>query len=289
MKKKILVFGSMGMAGFTISTYLKERGHLVVGFARRKSPVVDTIIGDITDVGFVKKILSEGDYDYIVNCIGILNNKAEENKSNAVLINSFFPHLLADYTKEMKTKVIHMSTDCVFSGKKGSYSELDLPDGITFYDRTKALGELNDKKNITLRNSIIGPDVNKDGIGLFNWFMKNQKGGEISGYKQAFWTGLTTLELAKVIDYIINYDNNFFGLVNMVNNEKISKYELLILFNKYFKNNNIKVNENNSVKVDKSLLRNNFSIDYLIPSYEEMIREMSVWINSNKEFFLHYD
>jgi len=100
---------------------------------------------------------------------------AEENKALAAFLNAYFPHFLADITKDLNTQVVHMSTDCVFSGKRGSYTGDDLRDGESFYDRSKALGELNDGKNITLCNSIVGPDVNPNGIGLLNWFMK-QKG-----------------------------------------------------------------------------------------------------------------
>ena len=91
-----------------------------------------------------------------------------------------------------------MSTDCVFSGKTGWYSETSSRDGETFYDRSKALGELENNKDLTFRNSIIGPDLNKNGIGLFNWFMKQE--GQIYGFTKAIWTGVTTLTLAKAME-----------------------------------------------------------------------------------------
>src|SRR5699024_5151046 len=137
------------------------------------------------------------EYDAIINAVGILNKDAEENKSHAVLLNSYLPHYISNLTKDMNTKVIHMSTDCVFSGKVGSYKEDSLRDGQTFYDRSKALGELENDKDLTFRNSIIGPDMNKNGIGLFNWFMKQN--GYIKGFNKAIWTGVTTLTLAKAM------------------------------------------------------------------------------------------
>src|SRR5699024_1115052 len=103
-----------------------------------------------------------------------------------------------------KTKIIHMSTDCVFSGKIGNYKEDSLRDGETFYDRSKALGELDNQKDLTFRNSIIGPDINENGIGLFNWFMKQE--GSINGYSKAIWTGVTTLTLAKAMDSALKED-----------------------------------------------------------------------------------
>jgi len=195
---KFLVFGSSGMAGNTIATYLSQKGHNVTGFSRNSSTSFLTIIGDVYDSELVKNTIKEGKYNCIINCIGILNEFAENNPDKAVYLNSYFPHFLVSITKKMKTKVILMSTDCVFSGEKGSYSEFDFPDGKSFYDRTKAMGEVNDTKNLTLRTSIVGPDIKRNGIGLLNWFMKQDE--SIKGYTNAMWTGITTLELAKIME-----------------------------------------------------------------------------------------
>ena len=191
------VLGCNGMAGHTISLYLKEQGHTVFGFDRSKSQYISSVAGDAHDTEFLRKLISEGKYDSVINCIGILNQFAEQNKALASFLNSYFPHFLAETTAGTDTQVIHMSTDCVFSGKRGEYTEVDFRDGETFYDRSKALGELEDEKNITLRNSIIGPDINSKGIGLLNWFMHQQI--EIDGYTKAMWTGQTTLQLAKTM------------------------------------------------------------------------------------------
>ena len=276
----------MGMAGFVISTFLKERGHEVIGFAKRPSPTIRTIIGNANDTLKLREIIEAGQFDFIVNCIGLLNHFADNDKGNAVFINSYLPHFLAKVTEQLQTKVVHMSTDCVFSGKKGSYSEKSIPDGETFYDRSKALGELIDRKNITLRNSIIGPDINVDGIGLFNWFM-NQT-GEIRGYRQAIWTGLTTVELAKIINYIVCSGGNYYGLTNMVNNNSISKYDLLMLFKSVFEKKSLTILPEDDFIANKSLIRENFDIDYLVPSYISMIEDMRDWILLHKEFFTHY-
>ena len=131
-----------------------------------------------------------------------------------------------------------MSTDCVFSGEKGNYLESDFPDGKTFYDRTKALGELNDDKNITLRNSIVGPDIKASGIGLLSWFMKQS--GTINGFTKAMWTGQTTVQLAKTMEYVAK--ERMGGLYNAVPHNSISKYELLKLFNKYLRDNSVTIN-----------------------------------------------
>ena len=171
---KFLILGCNGMAGHTISLYLKEQGYEVDGFAREKSRFVRTFVGDARDLKTVRKVIEDGQYDAAVNCIGLLNKFAENNHEAAVFLNSYFPQFLAGITAHTSTQIIHISTDCVFSGSRGGYTETDLPDGELFYDRSKALGELANKKDITFRNSIVGPDLKKDGIGLVNWFMQQR-------------------------------------------------------------------------------------------------------------------
>ena len=256
---KFLVLGSAGMAGHTISTYLSEQGHIVDGFDRSNSSNTTNIVGDVQDVNFLKNIIQKGGYDSVINCVGLLNQYAEENMGFAVYLNSYLPHLLADITAKSDTQVIHMSTDCVFSGKTGKYSEVDFKDGVSFYDRTKALGELDDNKNITFRNSIVGPDMNKNGIGLLNWFM--QQNGTIRGYTKAMWTGLTTLELAKAMEYAAKVKAT--GLYNMVYKESISKFDLLKLFNKYHRNNEVIIEPFDGFVADKSLVRTRFLISII--------------------------
>ena len=178
----------------------------------------------------------------------------------------------------------NMSTDCVFSGRRGTYNEASIPDGETYYDRTKALGEVNDSRNLTFRNSIVGPDMYENGIGLFNWFMKQN--APIGGYTKAVWTGVTTLTLAKAMDAAL--ETNLSGLYNLVNNDTISKYELLGLFNKYFKDGKLQINENPDFICDKSLVNNRKDFPFIVPSYEIMVQEMHEWIISHKELYPHY-
>lgn len=281
---KVLILGGTGMAGHTISFYFKEAGHDVTAFSRSKVDYCKNVNGDITDFENLKKIINEGQYDAIINAIGILNQDAEDHKSNAVLLNSYLPHFLSDTTKEMKTRVIHMSTDCVFSGKTGGYSETSFRDGETFYDRSKALGELENNKDLTFRNSIIGPDMRERGIGLFNWFMKQE--GQINGFTKAIWTGVTTLTLAKAMEQALK--ENLTGLYNLVNNETISKYELLKLFNKYMKDGQIEIKPSDNLSLDKSLINNRIDFSFEVPSYETMVAEMKEWIDNHKDLYPHY-
>jgi dTDP-4-dehydrorhamnose reductase len=279
------ILGCNGMAGHIISLYLKEQGHSVLGFARTKSRYVDSVVGDAFDKELLIKLIAENKFDVIVNCIGMLNQFAEQDKASASFLNSYLPHFLAEITADSETQIIHMSTDCVFSGKDGSYTEDSFCDGETFYDRSKALGELVDSKNLTLRNSIVGPDINPKGIGLLNWFM--QQNVEVNGFTKSIWTGQTTLQLAKTIEKAALEKAH--GLYNAVPDHSISKYELVILFNHYFKGDSLKINPVEGILADKSLIRTNYEFDYIIPDYETMVVELAEWIKNHKDMYPHYN
>ena len=282
---RFLVLGCNGMAGHTISLYLKEQGHEVFGFDLRPSSLIESIAGNAMDAKFIKELIGFNKFDTVINCIGLLNQYAENNKAGATYLNSYFPHFLAQITEGTDTQVIHMSTDCVFSGKRGQYTEDDLRDGTTFYDRSKALGELEDDKNITLRNSIVGPDINPKGIGLLNWFMQQQ--GEVSGYTGAMWTGQTTLQLAKTME--IAAKEKAHGLFNTVPDRSISKCDLLGLFNKYIRKEKVTIVPVNKMAADKSLKRTRWEFDYKIPDYEQMVSELADWIYAHKALYPHYN
>lgn len=274
------------MAGHLISLYFKELGYEVVGFARSASRLLDnTIIGDASDMVLIKRIVEGGDYDAVINCIGLLNQFAENNKAMAVLLNGYLPHYLADITKSSKTKIIHMSTDCVFAGNDGPYREDSFPNGKTFYDRSKAIGEINNGKDLTFRNSIVGPDIKATGIGLFNWFMKQE--GPINGFTDAIWTGVTTLTLAKAMEQALK--ENLTGLYNLVNNESINKFDLCSLFNKYFRDGEVVINPDDKLQLDKTLRCTRTDFSFIVPSYEQQIKEMREWVDAHRELYPHYN
>lgn len=283
---RFLVVGCNGMAGHMISLYLKEQGYNVTGYAREKSKFVETIIGDAVDFDFLKKTIQSGNYDTVINCVGLLNQFAENNHPMAILLNGYLPHYLAQITEKTDIQIIHMSTDCVFSGQKGGYTEDSVPDGKLFYDKSKAIGELNDEKNITLRNSIVGPDIKADGIGLLNWFL--QQKNSVNGFTGAIWTGQTTLQLAKTMEKAAI--SRAHGLYNAVPNERINKYELLKLFNTYIRKKRIEIHQVNQFVADKSLIRTKFDgFDYTIPGYEIMIKELGDWMRDHKEIYPQYE
>lgn len=284
--KKILVIGIKGMAGHVIFNKFKdEYGFAAYGIARNIEPSENTFNLDVNNTDVLEQIITEHKFDVIVNCIGILNKDAEDNPEKAIWFNSYFPHFLEKVTKNSKTKVVHISTDCVFSGKRGDYTEDDFRDGIGFYAQSKALGEIINDKDITVRTSIVGPEINKNGIGLFNWFMNQPENAELKGYSQAFWSGITTIELAKVVHDVL--EKNVSGLKQVAPSEKISKYDMLVLFNEIFKNNNFKIEAFDGYKVDKSLRSVRQDYVYSTPNYKEMFLEMKQWIDSEKALY-HY-
>lgn len=282
---RFLVLGASGMAGHTISIYLKEQGHRVVGFSRRGVPfLMKQVVGDARDEALLTETISQGEFDIVVNCIGVLNQYANRNPERAAYLNGELPHVLARLTVGTRIRVFHMSTDCVFAGNTGPYTEDSMPDGQTVYDRTKAAGELRDDKNLTFRCSIVGPDIDSDGIGLLNWFMAQD--GPVKGYSDAIWTGLTTLELAKAMERAAS--ENVRGLVNMVPGESISKLDLLRLFNKELRGNSVEIVPDSGVRLDKTLVRTNFECSFTPASYTEQVAEMAEWIRAHAELYPHY-
>lgn len=283
MKTKILVLGSTGMLGHQVVNYfLSFKEYEVVDISYRKKLRENTIILDVTDKKLLEKIIVEIQPDIVVNCIGILI-KGSSDVENAIYINAYLPHQLQRVADSIDAKLIHISTDCVFSGDKGNYTENDEKDGRDIYAKTKALGEIIDDVNVTLRTSIIGPELKENGEGLFHWFMMQE--GDINGFTKAIWSGVTTIELAKVIKLII--EDDIAGLYHVTNNQSINKYELLNLFKKYT-NKNIEIIPVDGKNVNKSFIDMRKELNYTIPSYEEMVKEMIEFIKSNPDLYKQY-
>lgn len=282
--QRYLLLGCNGMAGHTIGLYLQSQGHEVLGVARSASPVLRSVVADVRDADALRALLRAAPYDAVVNCVGILNAQAEAQKSAACFVNATLPHLLAEMTAGSGTQVVHLSTDCVFSGKRGGYREDDFRDGETFYDRSKALGELEDGVNVTLRTSIVGPDLNAAGIGLLNWFMR--QGDRANGYTRAIWTGQTTLQLGKTIEYAVR--RRIGGLYNIVPDTAISKFDLLALFNRHLRGGAVTLTPVDDVVIDKSLLRTRRTLDCDVPPYEVMVTELAAWMRRHRALYPHY-
>ncbi|KYG84583.1 hypothetical protein AWW67_02500 [Roseivirga seohaensis] len=272
------------MAGHLILQYLKTHSNLLVDdVSRSDDSFTSTYNLDVTNFDVLKSVLKKGGYTVVINCIGVLNHFAESRPDQAVLLNSYFPHFLSNLGSEMGFKLIHISTDCVFSGTKGGYIETDPKDGKGFYAQSKALGEVNNSKDLTIRTSIIGPEL-KNGIGLFHWFMSQNT--EIQGYKRVFWSGVTTIELAKFISAIL--DSDLTGLIHLTNGERISKFDLLGKLNKKFKQGEVLINPEQNIHIDKSLVNTRGDLHYQVPEYELMIDEMKDWVCKHRHLYKRY-
>ena len=274
---KILVLGKTGMLGHVVYNYFQEKGHDVIGTTTKFS---DFQYDAYKDMRSIEKILEEEKPDVVINCIGILNKVCEDNKPLAVKLNSLLPHYLDSISEKYNYYFVHVSTDCVFEGTEGKYDEDSFPDAKSFYGRSKALGEVRNDKNVTLRTSIVGPDTNPKGIGLFQWFMNQE--GQVGGYSKVIWTGVTTIELAKQIEVAIN--NKLTGLQHVVNNDFIPKKDLLELFKKHF-NKDIKIEINDKVVSEKTLVRTDKSYSFDVPSYDQMVKEMQEWVINHPEIY----
>ena len=264
-----MILGATGMAGHLVYQQLDQSGHYELVNVSFRSKLNDqTIICDVTNKNDLMHLISTHKPDVIVNCVGVLIKGSNEDAENSIYINAYLPHLLSKLARTYGGRLIHLSTDCVFSGSRGNYFENDFCDASDVYGRGKALGEINNSHDLTIRTSIIGPELKMQGEGLFSWLMNQE--GTISGYTQAYWSGITTLELAKFILFCI--EKNITGLVHATNNEKISKYDLLKLIIKHYQLTNITLTKDDSKVVDKSLKNTRQDFSFVFSTYDEMIK-----------------
>ena len=181
---KILVLGSTGNIGHQVYYRLKNRvGAQVYDVSFRRKLTDDTELLDVTNGPALENFIKGIRPDYIINCMGVLR-QGSKNIENAVFMNAYLPHRLASLANVYNSKLIHISTDCVFSGRKGGYVESDVKDGMGLYAETKSLGEVIDSENLTLRTSTVGPELKENGEGLFHWFMNQNETAQ--GYMQLY-------------------------------------------------------------------------------------------------------
>lgn len=268
---KILVLGSNGMAGHIVVKYLKGKNYNVSTLARNNADFcVDIENKDQLDKFFNSENSS---CDFLINCIGLLVNDANKDPAKAAYINSYFPHYLEQKYSTTNTKIVHLSTDCVFDGLKGNYVESDIHTEMNYYGKSKSLGEINNAKDITFRTSIIGPELKSTGSGLLKWILTNPD-TELNGWENAWWNGITTLQLAKCIDRYIQ-NPIISGVYNLVNNDvKINKYDLLCKVNEIY-NLGKKINRTNGPKtINKILVDTRNLINFQISDYDTQLLEL---------------
>jgi len=281
---KVLILGGDGMLGHMAVKYFKSKGHLVFSTTRSPSMGEDQIYLDVLDKDFsLQRIVNDGlplDWrpDYIVNCIGVIKPYSEVNIENTIFINSMFPHILARQGEECGIKVIHITTDCVYSGFEGSYNEASKFDPLDIYGKTKSLGE--PKNCFVLRTSIIGPEK-KGRLSLLEWFFQ-QDGKEVNGFDNHFWNGLTTLECSKVIEQIME-EGLFENGTKHIFSTTVSKFDMLNEFKNVY-GTNIKINKiSTKDKLDRTLTTTNhgFLNKLKILSFREMVSEMKEFYEKN--------
>ena len=271
-----MVLGGAGMLGHVLLKKLNDNKVFeIYDITRNKENRLNNFECDITNFNSLSQIIKDIKPDFIINCVGILIKGSFQDPANAILINALLPHKLTQLSKVINAKFFHISTDCVFDGFKGSYIETDNKTAQDIYGMSKSLGEINDDKNLTLRTSIIGPEYKENWKGLLSWFL-NQK-GEVNGFTESIWGGVTTLVLADVIIKSIN--ENHTGLIHVTNGQPVSKFDLLSLIKDKFQLNDIKLKRVPGKKVDKSIKT---KYDYFnVPSYEEMITDMHKYYLKN--------
>lgn len=281
-KKKILLLGSKGKAGHVLYYMInQEVDYLVHDLSRNNKYFNSTYNIDVRDWNKLKSILKNNKYDFVINCIGILNSKVKENIGNTIIINSYLPHFLSQLSIKYGFRLIHISTDGVFSGALTFYKENDIKDAIDLYSVSKSLGEIENNRDLTIRTSIIGPCL--ENTGIFNWFISQKS--EVMGFTNSIWSGVTTIELAKFIMFIIRTPIG--GVYHLTNEIGISKYNLLQLLNNEFKKNSIKIIPTKDVGIKRVLLNTRKNIQYKVPTYFKMILEINNWINKNHNLYSH--
>jgi dTDP-4-dehydrorhamnose reductase len=199
-------------------------------------------------------------------------------------LNTQLPLFLSEIGTNIGFQLIHISTDCVFSGSRGGYVESDSPDATGNYGLTKIGGERIDPEHMVIRTSVIGPEIRPQATGLFHWF--TSQSGKVSGYQHVVWTGVTTLILADaIIDAI---QQKIRGLLHLVNNQPISKLALIQMIHQYFPNKNRQIIPTLSPVSDKSLISTRKDFTFQVPSYENMISALRQWMELHPENYQAY-
>ena len=279
---KILILGVTGMLGHQLANKLKGKFAVYGTIRGDQIPFNEgglfegiTIVPHISAYDFtsVQVMLKKVNPDIVINCIGIIKQlEAAKDPVETITINALVPHQLAKFCINNNIRLFQMSTDCVFSGNKGNYTEEDISDAVDLYGKTKALGEVTGKGITTLRTSIIGHEL-REKKSLIEWIL-SQKGRTIEGYKRALYTGVTTNTLAYIIEKLIVEFPDFSGLWH-VSSEAISKYDLVKLVNQIY-HLQIDVKPNELFICDRRLNGQAF-LDFTnikIPDWKSMIEAM---------------
>ena len=267
MKHKVLVIGASGMLGIEVVKELSKNKNVNLCATIRsntdKSKIKKYLNNDISNIKFYKFNI-DGNYkkklkeivsnkDYIINCVGVIKPYIDESDpesiKNALDVNSLFPHILNKSIKK-KTKIFQIATDCVYNGEKGKYYEKDHHNATDIYGKSKSAGEVKSDNFFNIRCSIIGIEI-KSFKSLLCWFLNQKINANIFGFKNHLWNGITTKHFGKIISVIITKKIQIPNMLHIVPGNIVNKYELLKLFQKKFKRNDLKI-----TKVDAKLIVN---------------------------------
>ena len=281
---KILILGISGMLGHTLFQYfLQNSAFTTYGTLRNNQPIPskNSLIElsvypniDANSLDQIENLITNLKPDIIINCIGIIKQlPSAKAPIPSITINALFPHQLAQLCQKYNAKLIQISTDCVFSGNKGNYTEQDNPDPVDLYGRTKLLGEVTSPNCLTIRTSIIGRELNSQNS-LVEWFL-SQKGKTVKGFDRAIYTGFTTQALAQIIEKIILEHPNLEGLWH-ISSDPITKYQLLNMMNQAF-NLGITIEKEETFICDRSLNSQKFRdfTGYTPPTWGKMIAQLA--------------
>ncbi len=278
---KTLIIGGNGMLGHQLCRLLKDRME-IYGTIRQDSEYFDILPSEkilkdviVQDTQKLADVLDKVQPDAVVNAVGIVKQRDEAKQAvPSIQVNALFPHQLADLCGVRGIRVIQISTDCVFSGFKGKYTELDIPDPVDLYGRTKLLGELNRPGCLTLRTSIIGWQINTFSS-LLSWFAL-QRGKHMKGYRKAIYTGLSTSVFAQLIGDILLSRPDLQGIYQVAS-EPISKFDLLVQLRDLLKWKDIIIESDDQFFCDRSLSGTRFSVatGWRSPTWEAMLGDLA--------------
>ncbi len=277
---RVCILGAGGMLGHMLVRVLSET-HDVYGTSKQEWSataglarflVRERWIGgvDAKDITTVSKCVAEHQFDAVVNCIGVVKQRVHRTTDDEMIeINTRFPHKLVKICDASGARLIHISTDCVFSGNRGDYVETDTPDPIDIYGSSKLAGEIVDAHSLTIRTSHVGRELTNF-TSLFEWILKN-RGKQVVGYSNAIYSGLTTFTLSVVINSLLTTGSSISGLVHVAS-KPLNKHQLITeLNNRLGLGIDIKIDE--SVVINRSL-RSSDQITRLgieIPSWDQML------------------
>jgi len=280
---RLLILGGSGMLGHQLWRGLHAQHDTWVTLRR---PVPDFAVhnlfdetkaiqfDDITDDTALERALGQAKPEAVINCVGLIKQRDEASDEALTLrVNAEFPHRLAKRCGEAGARLIHFSTDCIFAGTKGNYTESDPSDAADLYGQSKHQGEVADAHSVTLRTSVIGHELGTN-LALLDWFL-SQRGQAISGFTKAIYSGFTTLEMARIVDRILTQHPALSGVWHVAS-ESISKFALLQLCREKLGWEGV-IEPNDEFVCDRSLNADRFNqaTGYTPPSWEAMISELA--------------